>query len=908
MNTQISSEDIPKQYNPEAAEDKWYSYWEDHGFFHSEPDEREPYTIVIPPPNVTGVLHMGHMLNNTIQDVLVRRARLLGKNACWVPGTDHASIATEAKVVQKLRKQGISKGDLTRDEFLEHAWEWTHEHGGIILQQLRKLGASCDWQRTRFTLEDDLYESVLDCFIELYERGYIYRGKRMINWDPEAKTALSDEEVIHKEVQSKLYHIAYPLVGSDDHVMIATTRPETILADTALCVHPDDERYQHLIGKSARIPLIDRQIPIISDEYVDPEYGTGCLKITPAHDPNDYEIGLKHNLDVIDMLADDGTLDSNAQLFVGEDRFKARKSVVESLKENEGLKDVEELTNKVGYSERTDAVIEPRLSLQWFCDMQELAKPALEHVMDDDISFYPPKFKNAYKHWMDNIRDWCISRQLWWGQRIPAWYYGSGKEEYVIAKDHDGALNKAREKSGNEQLTKDDLKQDEDVLDTWFSSWLWPITVFDGLKDPDNKDINYYYPTNDLVTAPEIMFFWVARMIMSGYAFRDEKPFENVYFTGIVRDSQRRKMSKSLGNSPDPIHLIKQYGADGVRAGMLFSSPAGNDLLFEESLCEQGRNFANKIWNAFRFLAMNAGEGENSAVEIKPNASASPTPKLDGNNQLYDKWMLSRMHSTLKKLNHQFDSYRLNDALHAIYSLIWDDFCDWYIEVIKPAEPQQPIPQENLVRAMQIFEQLLTMLNPFMPFITEEIWQRMATRKDGKALMVSNWPELDEKLIDEAAEHQFTLIQQIVSGVRNIRAEMNIAPTADIELHIKTPDASITELLKKNKIIIDKLQNISSYMVATDIKKPEASASAVVEHCEIYVPLEGLIDFEKEHQRIDKEINRLEGFLTSVEGKLANEQFVKNAPADVVDKERKKQSDTKNKLKKLRKIREDYTK
>lgn len=899
MNNHNSLTQLPKQYNPEQAEKKWYSYWEDNGYFHSEPDEREPYTIVIPPPNVTGVLHMGHMLNNTIQDVLVRRARLLGKNACWIPGTDHASIATEAKVVQKLRKEGITKGDLSRDEFLEHAWEWTEKHGGIILQQLRKLGASCDWQRTRFTLEDDLYESVIDCFIDLYERGYIYRGKRMINWDPEAETALSDEEVIHKDVQSKLYHISYQLAGENDTVTIATTRPETILADTALCVHPDDERYQHLVGKTALIPLIEREIPIIADDYVDPEYGSGCLKITPAHDPNDYEIGLRHDLEIIDMLESDGSLSQEATRYVGKDRFDARDLIIEDLKKEGALVDTEELTNSVGFSERTDVVIEPRLSLQWFCKMDELSKPALQHVMDDDIAFFPRKFKNAYRHWMDNIRDWCISRQLWWGQRIPAWYYGAGKDDFVIAKTAGEALRKARKKSGNEKLESGDIKQDEDVLDTWFSSWLWPITVFDGLKNPDNEDITYYYPTNDLVTAPEIMFFWVARMIMAGFAFRDEIPFRNVYYTGIVRDAQRRKMSKSLGNSPDPLRLIADYGADGVRAGMLFSSPAGNDLLFEENLCEQGRNFANKIWNAFRFLAMNMQEGIDYTGRDNDVSEAS---------NLSDRWMQSRLNSTLREVNQQFDSFRLNEALKKIYSLIWDDFCDWYIEVIKSDELNQPIPPENLNRALRIFEQLLTMLHPFMPFITEEIWQRIQSREVDEALIVGDWPEVNESLIDPKAEKDFNLIQQLVSNMRNIRAEMNISPNADIEVLIKTPDKSTAEGLLENRVIFDKLQSIESLTISTELTKPKASASAVVASCELYIPLKGLIDFDKERRRIEKEIEQTRGFLASVENKLANEGFINNAPDKIVEKERQKKKDATEKLEKLHKNLETYSK
>jgi len=893
LKAKTKPDDLLKHYNPSEAEEKWYTYWEKQGFFHSEPDEREPYTIVIPPPNVTGVLHMGHMLNNTIQDVLVRRARLLGKNACWIPGTDHASIATEAKVVQKLRKQGITKGDLTRDKFLEHAWKWTEEHGGIILQQLRKLGASCDWQRTRFTLEDELYDSVIDCFIELYERGYIYRGKRMINWDPEAKTALSDEEVIHKEVQSKLYHIGYRLKDSNEHIIIATTRPETILADTALCVHPEDERYQHLIGKKALIPLINREIVIIADDYVDPEYGSGCLKITPAHDPNDYEIGLRHDLEIIDMLNEDGSLNANAQLFAGKDRFEARELIAKELREKEHLVKVEELSNKVGFSERTDAVIEPRLSLQWFCRMEELAKPALQHVMSDDITFHPSKFKNSYKHWMDNIRDWCISRQLWWGQRIPAWYYGQNKEDYVIAKTREEAIEKARQKSDDNSITASDLQQDEDVLDTWFSSWLWPITVFDGFKDPDNEDINYYYPTNDLVTAPEIMFFWVARMIMSGFEFRGEKPFSNVYFTGIVRDAQRRKMSKSLGNSPDPLKLIDTYGADGVRVGMLFSSPAGNDLLFEESLCEQGRNFANKIWNAFRFLAMNMEEG----VNYRP-PQAEPA-------DLEDRWILSRIHATIKDVNQQFASFRLNDALRKIYALIWDDFCDWYIEVIKPAEPDQSIPREKLARTLQLFEILLKLLHPFMPFITEEIWQQMARRDDTEALIISTWPEIDETLIDTKSEKAFILIQQLISNMRNIRAEMNISPNTAIDVRIKTPDTKTTDLLKTNVALFNKLQSIEHITIGTEVEKPEASTSAVVSGCELYIPLEGLIDIKKEKKRLQNEIRRLEGFLETIDNKLSNNQFIEKAPHEIVQRERDKKEDTEISLKKLKEILSD---
>ncbi len=893
MSTSTSAENIAKHYNPAEVEEKWYAFWEENGFFHSEPDERESYTVVIPPPNVTGVLHMGHMLNNTIQDVLVRRARMLGKNACWVPGTDHASIATEAKVVQKLRKEGITKADLSREEFLEKAWEWTDEHGGIILQQLRKLGASCDWQRTRFTLEDELYESVIDCFIELHNRGYIYRGRRMINWDPEAQTALSDEEVIHREVQSKFYYVNYKIKGENDILTIATTRPETILADTAVCVHPDDERFQHLIGKTAIIPLVEREVPVIADEYVNPEFGTGCLKITPAHDANDYEIGRKHDLEVIDILNADGKLNGKAQFYLGKDRFEARELITQDLDDAGQLAKIEQMNNKLGYSERTDAVIEPRLSLQWFCKMDELAEPALEHVMDGTTQFYPEKFKNSYRHWMENIRDWCISRQLWWGQRIPAWYYGDKADDYVIAKTKEEALKKAQEKSG-EALTENDLKQDEDVLDTWFSSWLWPISVFDGIRHPDNREINYYYPTDDLVTAPEIIFFWVARMIMSGYEFRGEKPFSNVYFTGIVRDSQRRKMSKSLGNSPDPIKLMEQYGADGVRVGMLFSSPAGNDLLFDEKLCEQGRNFANKIWNAFRFLSMNKTEGTKYDSGLQ----------IDEKN-LADNWMMSRLHQTIQAVNQNMSDYRLNDALHEIYSLIWDDFCDWYIELLKPDKSGEKIKPEKLARGFQFFEQLMKLLHPFMPFITEEIWQHIRSRKTEEAIITASWPEYDEEKIHAKDAANFTAIQKMISALRNIRAEFNVPPSAEINVYVKTGDEKMTSVLHKNEWIFRKMQAIGTFDVSKGLKKPEISASAVVEGSELFVPLKGVIDLEKERMRIKKEIGRLEGFLKSVNGKLNNEGFLNNAPEEVVQREYDKKEDTEDNLKKLANILEE---
>ncbi len=888
MSIKNTEDSIPKHYDPIATEDKWYSYWEKKGFFHSEPDDRESFTVVIPPPNVTGVLHMGHMLNSTIQDVLVRRARMMGKNACWVPGTDHASIATEAKVVQKLRKEGIKKSDLSRDEFMKHAWKWTDEHGGIILSQLKKLGASCDWQRTRFTLEDELYESVIDCFIKLHEEGYIYRGLRMTNWDPSAKTALSDEEVIHKEVQSALYHIRYPIKDSDQFVTIATTRPETILADTAVCVHPDDERYKDLIGKKAIIPLVNREVDVIADEYVDPEYGTGCLKITPAHDQNDYEIGQKYGLEIIDMLNSDGTLSEAAQFFVGTDRFEARKLMVKELKELGLFVKTEDVTNKVGYSERTNAVIEPRLSLQWFLKMDELSKPALENVMNDEIQFHPKKFKNSYQHWMENVRDWCISRQLWWGQQIPAWFFGEGEDEYVIAKTADEALEKAKEKSGNDALTASDIKQDEDVLDTWFSSWLWPISVFDGFRKPDNKDINYYYPTQDLVTAPEIMFFWVARMIIAGYHFRGEKPFSNVYYHGIVRDEKRQKMSKSLGNSPDPLKLIEKYGADGTRVGMLFASPAGNDLLFDENLCEQGRNFSNKIWNAYRFLTMNM----DASVDYKPTLDIDPK-------NLADQWMLARIKSTCAEMEKDFGSYRLNEALKKIYSLIWDDFCDWYIELCKADEYGENIPKEKLERALGMFETLMKLLHPFMPFITEEIWQRIQERSDDEALTISSWPKFESD-IDQKSIDLFRRFQDQISAIRNIQSEMNLSPKAGLNLKIKPENDSVSKALESHQWIYSKLLSVDSLEFNSNILKPEASASALIQGTEIFIPLKGLIDLDKERARIQKEIDQTTGFLKGVEKKLANKQFVENAPDAVVEKERNKLSDAESNLQKLK--------
>jgi valyl-tRNA synthetase len=886
------SKEIPAQYDASKVEDKWYEYWMENEYFHSTPDDRESFTVVIPPPNVTGVLHMGHMLNNTIQDVLVRRARMQGYNACWVPGTDHASIATEAKVVRRLREKNIKKSDLSRDEFMEHAWDWTHEHGGIILEQLKKLGASCDWNRTSFTMDEGYSESVIDVFIDLFEKGKIYRGARMINWDPVAKTALSDEEVIHKEVDSKLYHVKYKIVGEDDYVTIATTRPETILGDTAVCINPDDERYTHLHGKKVIVPLVNREVPIILDDYVDMEFGTGCLKVTPAHDENDYNLGEKHNLETIDMMNDDGTVSEAGELYIGMDRFDVRKQIAKDLDEAGQLVEIEDYKNKVGYSERTDAVIEPRLSLQWWVSMKELAQPALENVMDDTVEFHPAKFKNTYRHWMENVRDWCISRQLWWGHRIPAWYNGNG--DFVVARNED----EAKEKFKIQNLEFENLKQDEDVLDTWFSSWLWPISVFDPnyIKTGEaNEELNYYYPTKDLVTAPEIMFFWVARMIIAGYEYMDDKPFDNVYYTGIVRDKKGRKMSKSLGNSPDPIDLIGQYGADGIRMGMLFATPAGNDLPFDEKLCEQGRNFCNKIWNAFRFLTMNMEEG----VEYEPTSEINK-------DDLSDRWMAARIQETIIGVNKDFDNYKLNDALKKVYSLIWDDFCDWYIELAKPEVYGENIPVEKLNTALGFFEQLMKLLHPFMPFISEEIYQHIQERSTDEALLVSRWPEVDESKLNKDDIALFSNMQQIVSSLRNIRSEVNVSPKEELEVLINTKEQSTADAILKNSMVLKKLESIKSLTISTEIDKPKVYSSSIVDGNEIFVPLEGLVDFEKERERIQKEIDRLEGFLKGIEGKLANKGFVNNAPPNVVELEKKKKSDTEDSLAKLREQLKDF--
>ncbi|MEX0721864.1 MAG: valine--tRNA ligase [Balneolaceae bacterium] len=887
MSSKVTEKNIPAQYDSSQVEDNWYDYWMENKFFHSTPDDREPYTIVIPPPNVTGVLHMGHMLNNTIQDVLVRRARMQGYNACWVPGTDHASIATEAKVVRKLREEGIKKSDLSRDEFMEHAWEWTHKHGGIILEQLKKLGASCDWDRTSFTMDEKYSESVIDTFIDLYEKGKIYRGARMINWDPAAKTALSDEEVIHKEINSKLYHIRYKIVGEDDFVTIATTRPETILGDTAICINPKDERYSHLHGKKAIVPLVNREVPIILDDYVDMEFGTGCLKVTPAHDVNDYDLGERHGLEIINMMNEDGTISEAGELYIGKDRFAVRKEISKDLEEAGHLVKTEDYKNKVGYSERTDAVIEPRLSLQWWVSMKELSEPALENVMNDSIQFHPAKFKNTYRHWMENVRDWCISRQLWWGHRIPAWYNEDG--DFVVAKTETEAETKF--KIQNSKFSN--LKQDVDVLDTWFSSWLWPISVFDGFYEED--EVDYYYPTNDLVTAPEIMFFWVARMIIAGYEYRGEKPFKNVYYTGIVRDKQGRKMSKSLGNSPDPLELIGKYGADGIRMGMLFATPAGNDLPFDENLCEQGRNFSNKVWNAFRFLTMNMEE----------DVDYTPTLEID-KNDLSDRWMSARIQETIREVNADFDNYKLNDALKKVYSLIWDDFCDWYIELAKPDTYGDKIAVDKMNTALGFFEQLMKLLHPFMPFISEEIWQHIQERNPEEALLISQWPEFDKSKLNAEDIALFGNLQQVISALRNIRAEVNVSHKEELDVLINTKGPAFADKVLENRRVLEKLQSIKKLQVSTDIEKPKVYSSAIVGGNEIYVPLEGLVDFEKERERIQKEIDRLEGFLKGINGKLSNAGFVNNAPANVVELERKKKADTEESLAKLREQLKDF--
>ncbi|WP_240928432.1 valine--tRNA ligase [Maribellus sediminis] len=870
----MSKLEIPSKYNPAEVEDKWYKYWMDNKYFHSTPDEREPYTIVIPPPNVTGVLHMGHMLNNTIQDILVRRARMTGKNACWVPGTDHASIATEAKVVNKLNAEGIDKYDLSREEFLKHAWEWTDKHGGIILEQLKKLGASCDWDRTAFTMDEARSESVIKVFVDLFNKGMIYRGVRMVNWDPAAKTALSDEEVNYKEMQGKLYYLNYKIEGEDGVVTIATTRPETILGDTAVCVNPADERFTHLKGKRVLVPLLNRSIPIIEDEYVDMEFGTGCLKITPAHDINDYEIGMKHNLPSIDIFNDDGTLSEKAELFIGEDRFEVRKKIVPELEKAGNLAKVEDYTNKVGFSERTDVVIEPKLSAQWFLKMEELVKPALENVMNDTIQFHPPKFKNIYKHWMGNIKDWCISRQLWWGHQIPVYYLPDGT--FVCAETAEQALELAKEKLGNAALTAADLTQDEDALDTWFSSWLWPISVFDGIREPNNEEVNYYYPSSDLVTAPDIIFFWVARMIIAGYEYRDDFPFKNVYFTGMVRDAQRRKMSKSLGNSPDPLDLIAKYGADGVRVGMLLCSPAGGDLLFDESLPQQGAGFSTKIWNAFRLVK----NWEVSAEIEQPEHS-----------KLAIEWFKNKLGEVVKTLNSQFDSFRISEALMTVYTSVRDEFSGWLLEMVKPPY-QQAIDAKTYAEVLELFDQMLRLMHPFMPFITEEIWQLLEERNEGESIMINQMPEAFD--FDAALLAAFEDVKEAVSGIRKIRKEKNIAFKDTIELSVQQGDKGFDP--KYNSILV-KLGNLSALNTVTEEVK--GAASFLVKSTNFYIPLEGFVDAEEELKKLEEELNYTKGFLNSVMKKLSNERFVNNAPEAVVANEKAKQADAEAKIKVL---------
>ncbi|WP_288956382.1 valine--tRNA ligase [uncultured Polaribacter sp.] len=861
---------IPSKYDASQVEDKWYNYWMKNNYFYSTPDEREPYTIVIPPPNVTGVLHMGHMLNNTIQDVLIRRARLLGKNACWVPGTDHASIATEAKVVAKLKEQGIQKSDLTREEFLQHAFDWKDEYGGIILEQLKKLGASCDWERTAFTMDPEMSESVIKVFVDLYNKGLIYRGYRMVNWDPEAKTTLSDEEVIHEERQGNLYYLQYKIEGSNDTLTIATTRPETIFGDTAICINPKDERFTHLKGKKAIVPLCNRVIPIIEDEYVDVEFGTGCLKVTPAHDENDKVLGDKHNLEVIDIFNEDASLNSFGLHYEGKDRFVARKAVAKELEEKGILIKTEVHTNKVGTSERTKAVIEPRLSDQWFLKMTDLAKPAIDAVLgeDADINLVPKKFENTYRHWMENVRDWNISRQLWWGQQIPAYFYGDGKEDFVVAENIEKALELAKEKTLNFKLQISDLTQDEDALDTWFSSWLWPMSVFDGIRNPENEEIKYYYPTNDLVTGPDILFFWVARMIIAGYEYKDAKPFENVYLTGLVRDKQRRKMSKSLGNSPDALKLIEKFGADGVRVGLLLSAPAGNDILFDEDLCQQGKGFANKIWNAFRLI---------KGWEVDATLPQPETAKIGL------AWYEAKFQKALAEIEDHFSKYRLSDALMSIYKLIMDDFSSWLLEIVKPAY-QQPIDKITFDAIIKVLENNLKVLHPFMPFLTEEIWQFIAERTPDEALIIAKYPE--QKTFDAQIITDFDFVTGVVSGIRTIRKEKNISFKDAVELFVVDNEKNSKEF----DVVIQKLTNASAINYVSD---KVDGASFRVKSNEYFVPVSAAyIDVEAETKKLNAELKRAEGFLFGIQKKLSNERFVSNAPEKVITLERKKESDT----------------
>ncbi len=869
---------LASKYDSKIVEEKWYNYWMEHNFFHSEVDEREPYTIVIPPPNVTGVLHMGHMLNNTIQDVLIRRARLRGYNACWVPGTDHASIATEAKVVARLKEQGISKNDLTRDEFLKHAWNWTEEYGGVILDQLKKLGASCDWERTKFTLDKGLSKQVTKSFVDLYNKGLIYRGYRMVNWDPEAKTTLSDEEVIHVEKQGKLYYINYQIEGSNEFLTVATTRPETIFGDTAICINPKDERFIHLKGKKAIVPIVNRVIPIIEDEYVDLEFGTGCLKVTPAHDENDKILGDKHNLKVIDIFNEDATLNSFGLHYEGQDRFVVRKAFSKELEEKGILIKIENHTNKVGTSERTKAIIEPRLSDQWFLKMKDLVKPAIKAVLNEDgpVNLHPKKFENTYRHWMENIRDWNISRQLWWGHQIPAFFYGDGKEDFVVAETKEEALHIANKKLGKE-LKIEHLRQDNDALDTWFSSWLWPMSVFNGVSDPKNKEFNYYYPTNDLVTGPDILFFWVARMIIAGYEYTDKEPFQNVYLTGLVRDKQRRKMSKSLGNSPDALKLIEDYGADGVRVGLLLSSAAGNDLMFDEDLCQQGKGFVNKIWNAFRLIK---GWEQNIKEKEQPLAAIKAI-----------EWYQAKFQSTLQFIDANFEKYRLSDALMAIYKLIYDDFCGWLLEIVKPAYGEA-IDKNTFNSIMDILENNLRILHPFIPFASEEIWQNITSRSSTEALIINTYPT--QTNFNTTILSQFELASEVISGIRTIRKEKNISFKDTIELQVLNNEQSTIEF----DSVISKLGNIK-HLEYVD-KAPEGAQSFRIKSNEYFVPLKGSINIQEELDKLKEELNYTEGFLKSVSKKLSNERFVANAPEQVVINERKKMTDAEAKIKTLK--------
>ena len=862
---------IADKYSPQEIEQKWYDYWSDHNLFHSEPDEREPYTIVIPPPNVTGMLHMGHMLNNTLQDVLVRRARMLGKNACWVPGTDHASIATEAKVVAKLKAEGIDKASLTRDEFLAHAWEWKEKHGGIILKQLRKLGASCDWDRTCFTMDEPRTAGVIKVFCDLYNKGKIYRGVRMVHWDPSAKTALSDEEVIYKESQGKLYYLRYKLEGSDRNIIVATTRPETILGDTAVCLNPNDPRYADVPeGARVIVPLVGRSIPIIRDEYVDIEFGTGALKVTPAHDVNDYMLGEKFGLETIDIFNDDGTINDKVGMYVGVDRFECRKQIEKDLEAADLLEKTESYTNNVGYSERTGVAIEPKLSMQWFMSMEEIAKPATKAVLEDVIRFVPEKYKNTYRHWMENIKDWCISRQLWWGQRIPAYYLPKGG--YVVAETAEEALLLAQQKSGDATLTLADLRQDEDVLDTWFSSWLWPISVFDGVRNPDNEEIKYYYPTNDLVTGPDIIFFWVARMIMAGYEYRGEMPFRNVYFTGIVRDKIGRKMSKQLGNSPDPLDLIAQYGADGVRVAMMLCSSAGNDLMFDDALCEQGRNFGNKIWNAYRLI--NGWNVDENLAQSENNAAAIA-------------WFRAKFNAALAEIEENFRSYRISEALMVAYKLFWDDFSGWYLEIVKPAYGE-PADAQTIAETKKFFEQLMLVLHPFMPFVTEEIWQDLAERKDGESIMVASMPKVEEA--DSNLLARFALVQEAVSAIRNIRKQKNLPQKEAVELKVVVDENYPSEF----EAVLRKMGNLSAVNAVTE--KNPTDAGFIVKTTQYFIPMGDNVNVEEEVAKLEKDLAYYEGFLASVMKKLSNERFVNSAPAQVVANERAKQSDAEAKI------------